>query len=154
METIDTAGILAQFEIEGTVKEVKPLGNGLINDTYHVITDGENDYVLQRINNAIFQDVDLLQHNIEVVTAHIRRKLEAVGTDDIDRRVLQFVKARNGCSYYRDEADRYWRVMVFIPDTVTQEAVTPERDHPRLPQYGAAYAPAARGRGKRCRRPS
>ena len=65
MGTIDTAGILAQFEIMETVKEVKPLGNGLINDTYHVVTDGDApDYVLQRINNAIFQDVDLLQHNI------------------------------------------------------------------------------------------
>ena len=127
METINSADILAQFEIEGTVKEVKPLGNGLINDTYHVVTEGESpDYVLQRINNAIFQDVDLLQHNIEVVTAHIRCRLEACNTDDIDRRVLQFVKARDGKTYYRDEADRYWRVMVYIPDTVTREAVTPE----------------------------
>ena len=127
METIDTAGILAQFEISGLVKEVKLLGNGLINDTYRVVTDGDTpDYVLQRINNAIFQDVDLLQHNIEVVTAHIRRKLEASGTDDINRKVLQFIKTRDGKTYYRDEADRYWRVMVYIPDTVTHEAVTPE----------------------------
>ena len=126
MENINTANILAQFEITGLVKEVKPLGNGLINDTYRVVTEGGNspDYVLQRINNAIFQDVDLLQHNIEVVTAHIRRKLEAVGTDDIDCHVLQFVKAHNGKTYYRDESDRYWRVMVFIPDAVTHEAVT------------------------------
>ena len=127
METIDTASILAQFQKSGVIKEVKPLGNGLINDTYHVITETDApDYVLQRINNAIFQDVDLLQHNIEVVTAHIRRKLEAAGTDDIDRKVLQFVKSRNGKTYYRDEADRYWRVMVYIPDSVTCEAVTPE----------------------------
>ena len=128
MSTIDIAGILAQFEISGTVKEVKPLGNGLINDTYLVVTDGNDapDYVLQRINNAIFQDVDLLQHNIEVVTAHIRHKLEEASTDDIDRRVLQFVQARDGKTYYRDEADRYWRVMVFITDSVTREAVTPE----------------------------
>ena len=128
MNTIDTAGILAQFEIKGTVKEIKPLGNGLINDTYHVVTDGDNmpDYVLQRINNAIFQDVDLLQHNIEVVTAHIRRKLEACDTTDIDRKVLQFVKARDGKTYYRDEINRYWRVSVFIPNSITREAVTPE----------------------------
>ena len=128
MNTIDTAGILAQFEIKGTVKEVKPLGNGLINDTYLVVTEGDDtpDYVLQRVNNAIFQDVDLLQHNIEVVTAHIRRKLEAAGADDIDRKVLQFVRARDGKTYYRDEADRYWRVSVFIPDSITREAVTPE----------------------------
>ncbi len=127
MKAIDTAGILAQFEIEGTVKEVKPLGNGLINDTYHVVTEGDApDYVLQRINNAIFQDVDLLQHNIEVVTAHIRCKLEACNTDDINCKVLQFVKTHSGKTYYRDEADCYWRVMVYIPDIVTKEAVTPE----------------------------
>ena len=127
MEKINSADILAQFEIEGAVKEVKPLGNGLINDTYHVVTEGDApDYVLQRINNAIFQDVDLLQHNIEVVTAHIRCRLEACNTDDINRRVLQFVRARDGMTYYHDEADRYWRVMVYIPDTVTREAVTPE----------------------------
>jgi len=128
MSTIDLASILAQFEISGSVREIRPLGNGLINDTYRVITeaDAAPDYVLQRINNAIFKDVDLLQRNIEVVTAHIRRQLEAVGTPDITRRVLQFVKARSGKTYYRDEADRYWRVMVFIPDSVTHEAVTPE----------------------------
>ena len=125
---MDTASILAQFEIRGVVTDVKPLGNGLINDTHLVITEGDDapDYVLQRINNAIFQDVDLLQHNIEVVTAHIRRKLEADGTADINRKVLQFVRARDGKTYYRDEAGRYWRVMVFIPNSITREAVTPE----------------------------
>ena len=128
MEGIDTAGILAQFEISGLVKVVKPLGNGLINDTYHVITEGDHtpDYVLQRINNAIFQNVDLLQRNIEIVTAHIRRKLEVSGTPDIDRKVLQFIKTHSGKTYYRDEADRYWRMMVFIPESITREAVTPE----------------------------
>jgi len=130
METINTADILAQFEIEGKVQEVKPLGNGLINDTYHVVTEGDApDYVLQRINNAIFQDVDLLQHNIEVVTAHIRHKLEASGTVDIGRKVLQLVKAHDGKTYYRDDADRYWRVTVFIPDSVTHKAVTPQSAH-------------------------
>lgn len=110
LHDIDTASILAQFEIKGTVQEVLPLGNGLINDTYRIVTEGTApDYVLQRINNAIFQDVDLLQHNIEVVTAHIRSRLEACNTDDIDRKVLQFVKAHDGKTYYRDEAGRYWR---------------------------------------------
>ncbi len=131
MKTIDTASILVQFEIAGCVIEVNPLGNGLINDTYHVVIDGHGpDYVLQRINNAIFRDVELLQHNIEVVTAHIRHKLEASGTGDIDRKVLNFVKSHDGKTYYCDERGRYWRVMVYIPGSVTHEAVTP----------GSAYA--------------
>ena len=121
------AEIVGHFQIEGTVVKVEPLGNGLINDTYKVTTAEADkpDYVLQRINHAIFQDVDLLQHNIDEVTAHIRRKLVASGTTVIDRKVLQFVKAHSGKTYYRDDAVRYWRVSVFIPDSVTHEAVTP-----------------------------
>ena len=127
MKAIDTASILSQFKITGSVKEVKPLGQGLINDTYRVTTeaDSDPDYVLQRINNAVFQDVELLQHNIEVVTAHIRNKLEAIHADDIDRRVLTFVHTHDGKTYYRDKDGRCWRVMVFIADSVTHQAVTP-----------------------------
>ena len=128
MTPSDTANILAQFKIAGTVMEVKPIGNGLINDTFRVTTESDEtpDYVLQRINNAIFQDVDLLQHNIEVVTAHIHHKLEACGATDINRRVLEFVKTSDGKTYYRDTNDQYWRMMVFIADSVTREDVTPD----------------------------
>ena len=46
----DLSTILKQFDIKGTVSEIKPLGNGLINDTYKVTTQEEDapDYVLQR----------------------------------------------------------------------------------------------------------
>ena len=126
MPTSDLNNILAQFCIEGQVKTVSPLGNGLINDTYRVTTEGDApDYVLQRINNSIFTDVDLLQHNIEAVTAHIRRKLEVAGTDDIDRKVLRFVPTHEGRTYHLDAQGRYWRISVFIPDAVTYEQVDP-----------------------------
>ena len=107
MKTLDFNTILSHFLLEGEVADVRPLGNGLINDTYRVETVGTApDYVLQRINNAIFTDVDLLQHNIDVVTTHIRQKLEARGEEDIDRKVLRFVKTADGKSYYRDPEDR------------------------------------------------
>ena len=43
----DLTTILKQFDIKGTVSEIKPLGNGLINDTYKVTTQEEDapDYV-------------------------------------------------------------------------------------------------------------
>ncbi|MBR2160864.1 MAG: aminoglycoside phosphotransferase family protein [Bacteroidaceae bacterium] len=118
------AEIVGHFQIEGTVVKVEPLGNGLINDTYKVTTAEADkpDYVLQRINHAIFQDVDLLQHNIEVVTAHIRQKLEESGTTDIDRKVLRFIPTESGKTYYFDGTS-YWRVMVFIPRAQTFETV-------------------------------
>ncbi|MDO5075546.1 MAG: aminoglycoside phosphotransferase family protein [Bacteroidales bacterium] len=118
--------IAKQFAIEGTVIEVKPLGNGLINTTYQVATEGEGcDYVLQNVNVAIFPDIDLLMNNIVAVTGHIRQKLEAAGEKDIDRKVLEFVPAKDGKYYYHD-GEKYWRVMKMIPDTVSKTGVSLE----------------------------
>ena len=125
MEQKDLQSIVAQFNIEGNVTEVKPLGNGLINTTYKVVTEGAApDYVLQHVNNAIFPDVEMLMGNIVAVTGHIRAKYEAAGVDDIARKVLSFVQAKDGKYFYFD-GEKYWRVMVFIPDTISQSAVTP-----------------------------
>lgn len=127
MEQKDLQHIANQFEINGTVAEVKPLGNGLINTTYKVTTAEADapDYVLQHINNAIFPDVDMLMNNIVAVTTHIRKKLEAKHTDDIDRKVLHFVPCKAGKYYYIFD-NKYWRVMVLIPDAVSKTGVTPE----------------------------
>src|SRR5574344_750627 len=131
--------ILAQFNTQGTLCEPKALGNGLINDTFIVRTAEPecDDYVLQRINNAIFPDVELLQRNIEVVTDHIREKLYLRGEKDIKRKALQFIKTRDGqsCSCGCGKAEpktyvcvdgKYWRLSVFIKDSKSYEAVTPE----------------------------
>ncbi len=119
--------IIRQFQTEGTVVAVNPLGNGLINDTFKVTTDGDApDYVLQRVNDAVFPDVDMLMRNIEAVTTHIRKKLEAAGETDIDRKCLRFIPCRDGKLYHRNENGQYWRMMVFIPNAKTYEAVTPE----------------------------
>ncbi|MBF1081553.1 MAG: aminoglycoside phosphotransferase family protein, partial [Prevotellaceae bacterium] len=117
--------IVAQFQIQGSVEKIEPIGNGLINETLRVTTAGNccPDYVLQRINNAVFTDVDLLQHNIDVVTSHIRHKLQAQHEQDIDRKCLQFIQASNGLTYYRNGQERYWRMSLFIPDAVTREEV-------------------------------
>lgn len=117
--------IIMQFPEVGEVKEVKPLTSGWINQTYLVKTTNpeEDDYVLQRINHQIFTDIEMLQHNIEVVTNHIRQKLEAQNEPDIDRKVLRFLPTTDGKTYYYD-GDGYWRVSVFIPRSQTLEAVT------------------------------
>lgn len=122
--------IIKQFPEVGEVNETKPLTSGWINQTYLVKTAApeENDYVLQRINHLIFTDIEMLQHNIEVVTRHIRQKLEAQQEQDIDRKVLRFLPATDGKTYYFD-GESYWRVSVFIPRSETLEAVTPESSY-------------------------
>lgn len=118
--------VLAQFSLEEKAASVEPFGNGHINDTYIVVTaSGEKKYILQKINHAIFTDVELLQNNILNATNHIRAKLVAAGENDIDRKVLTFFPAKDG-KYFFFDGTNYWRVCLFIADSVTYEAVTPE----------------------------
>ena len=127
---IDLAPIIKNFPEVGEVQEIKALTSGHINQTYLIKTADEKkpDYVLQRVNNNIFCDLDMLQHNIEVVTEHIRQKLVAANEEDIERKVLRFIPATNGKTYYKDETG-YWRISVFIPESQTLEAVTPESSY-------------------------
>lgn len=118
--------IVLQFDLTGQVDSIKPLGNGLINDTYKVTTTDGPSYVLQRINHHIFKDVDLLQKNIVSVTSHIRSKLEAAGAVDVDRKVLTFIPLRNSDLTYYFDGESYWRVSLFIEDAFTYETVNPE----------------------------
>ena len=119
--------IASHFVNLAAITSIQPLGNGLINDTYKIMTAGQElpRYVLQHINDKVFTDVEMLQHNIEVVTSHIRHKYEHVGMPDIDRHVLHFLKTDTGKTYVK-VGEEYWRVMDFIADSVTQEAVTPQ----------------------------
>jgi len=116
--------IANHFDIKGNILSIRPLGNGLINDTLLVTTDGPDNYVLQKINNSIFRDVDLLQHNIDCATAHIRRKL--AGDPDIDRKVLTFLPCKETGKTYWTDGKEYWRVSVFIKDAYTYETVDPK----------------------------
>ena len=123
--------IVKLFAIQGNVKEIKPLGNGLINDTLLVKTDGPDDYVLQRINNAIFQDVELLQHNIDCATAHIRRK---------GQMTLTFIPCRETGKTYWTDGTQYWRVSIFIKNAFTYETVNPEYSYYAGKAFGAFEA--------------
>ncbi|MBQ7494674.1 MAG: aminoglycoside phosphotransferase family protein [Bacteroidaceae bacterium] len=148
------SSIVDQFAIRGTVAEIKPLGEGLINDTLLVKTAEPDapDYVLQRVNTNVFPDVDMLMDNIRAVTGHIRQKLEARGETDIDRKVLTFVplKADPAKLYTMapDTADAGpsgggaspWRLMVFINDAVTKQAVNPESSEAAGEAFGEFQA--------------
>ena len=119
--------IAEHFCLKGNIKEIKPLGAGLINDSYKIATEsGEPDYLLQRINHSIFRDVEGLQRNIERVTAHIKGKLTAAGDPDADRKVLCPVFTPEGKSFYCDEEGNFWRIFVFIPDSISYDAVSPD----------------------------
>lgn len=119
--------IAGNFALNETVKEITPLGEGFINDTFVIQTENPAvSYILQRKNSNIFRDVPGMMSNIEKVTAHIRRKVEQRG-GDIRREVMTVIPAKDGKLFFRDENGGYWTVCLFISDTAAyNEADSPE----------------------------
>jgi Ser/Thr protein kinase RdoA (MazF antagonist) len=126
MEEHQLKAIIDRFDVEGSVESVKPLGAGHINDSYKVLTTPGSaaDYVLQRINHHIFKNVEALQNNILRVTGHIREKLAERGVANLSNRVLQLISTKAGQWFHQDEKGNYWRLLYFIPNSVSYEEVT------------------------------
>ena len=104
------------FDLEGNIVNVYPYGNGHINKTYLVSTDIKRKYVLQRINNSIFQDVDVLMNNICLVTEHLKSKgLET----------LNVIPYKDGKPYLKYH-DEYYRFYDAILSAVSYEEVSDE----------------------------
>ncbi|GHS85645.1 hypothetical protein FACS1894201_05610 [Bacteroidia bacterium] len=119
--------LVNNFDIQGTPNGIAVISSGHINDSFRVKTKESDapDYMLQRINHAIFKDVEMLQNNIQHVTNHIRRKLKVKGETDIERKTLTIVPTKGGKLFYFD-GENYWRMYLFISGGKSYDAITPE----------------------------
>lgn len=123
----DLPGIARQFKLNGKVREVKPLGEGFINDTFLIETEGNApNYILQRKNKQIFSPIPAMMENIDKVCRHIKAKVQKYGGDP-DREAMTIIPAGDGKLYYLDQDGEYWAVCLFIDNTIAYEsAETPE----------------------------
>lgn len=95
------------FLIEGSIKEIRSLGEGLINDTFIIETQGKSpNYILQRKNKSIFKDVPSMMDNIYKVTTHLKRKTVEKGRDPM-REALTITPTKDGKLYYKDTSGEY-----------------------------------------------
>ena len=119
--------IAKQFAIEGEIAEIKPLGEGFINDTFVVTTAGDApNYILQRKNHVVFPDVPGMMDNILAVTEHIKKKVA-----DPMRETLTVIPACDGKLYVKD-GENFWAVCLFIADTASYDRA----DSPELAYQG------------------
>lgn len=120
--------IVSHFLLSNEVEEPQALKVGFINDSYVLKSKlpGGTSYFLQRINHHIFENVDGLQRNIQLVTDHIRARLLAAGgaLQDVERRVLRIVPTQDGQLYYRTPQGDCWRVYVLIDNAASYDKVT------------------------------
>jgi Ser/Thr protein kinase RdoA (MazF antagonist) len=109
--------ILSAYGLPSLKTPVRPLGSGHIHDTYLVDRSavGDPSLVLQRMNNTVFADIELLMHNLELVTAHIAFRNRRAGKDPAKNGLL-LLEAEEGKSWIGNEESGYWRMFWFIED--------------------------------------
>ncbi|MDR3216075.1 MAG: aminoglycoside phosphotransferase family protein [Clostridiaceae bacterium] len=110
------AKIMEKFRLKGETEYFAPYGSGHINTTYLLILKYDANtykYIVQRINDNVFRDVDKLMSNIAAVLDHLSEK---------GGRNLSYVKTASGASYWAD-ASGFYRVYDFIDDCTTSQIV-------------------------------
>jgi len=126
----DLKKIVSNFQHNGTYATGAPYGSGHINDTFKIDTkeSDQYNYILQRVNHNVFKDVPGLMENVERVTSHIRRKLEAISGANPDREVLTVIPTKEGATYHKDAEGNFWRMYIFIWDNKSYDMVdSPEK---------------------------
>jgi len=106
--------VISNFKINGDVTLIKENTTGHINKTFVVFTNKKG-YVLQRINNVAFKDVDLLMNNICVVTNYL---------DSICEETMTVVFTKNGMPYFKTKDNEYFRMFNFVSDSICIEEIT------------------------------
>ena len=100
------------FCLDGEAISYERYGEGHINETYLVKTTDGRAYILQKINQFVFQNIPALMQNISAVTRHLAKK-----SSDIHH-LLTLVPTLQDQDFYRDAQKDYWRVYRYIPDSV------------------------------------
>ena len=123
-------GIASHFALEGAVTGIEPYGDGHINTTYLVTTDGPATSSSQ-MNTSIFPDTVNLMRNVELVTS----TLKAQGKETLD-----IVPTTSGATWAEIDGGA-WRVYKFIEHTVSYN---PRAEPGRVPAKPAAHSATSR----------
>ncbi len=100
---------LSLFDFGSNVVEAVENKIGHINNTYMLLTEKGDRFVLQRINKNVFKCPEDVMHNIILVTDHIREKL----ANSSKYTTLHFLKS--GENYYAIDPDGdYWRAYHYV----------------------------------------
>jgi Ser/Thr protein kinase RdoA (MazF antagonist) len=115
--------IMEEFQITGSPVRAERFGGGHINETFKITTQEKSapDYLLQKINHEVFQDVQGLMQNISRVTEHIKSKKTSG-----PRQVLTIIPSKEGRLFYHADGV-FWRVFIFIDNARTYENAKSEK---------------------------
>ncbi|MBQ3223233.1 MAG: aminoglycoside phosphotransferase family protein [Clostridia bacterium] len=114
--------IINAFVLEGKAVSCERYGNGHINETYLVVSETGKRYILQKINNKVFENVAGLMHNIASVTEYLSKQ------ESDPRRTLHLVPTTEGKAYAEDGNGGFWRLYDFVEDSLCLERAETKED--------------------------
>ena len=108
--------VASSFTLPNVQLTAKPLGQGLINDTFLIHADART-FVLQRINPAVFKEPEMVQTNFETITAHSEHFF-------MQNRGYQWclpsaIPCQDGSRFHRSSEGEVWRAMSLIEGGVS-----------------------------------
>lgn len=137
MEKIEK--IAEHFNFQGKLLGIEENNQGNINKTY-ILTYEDNGikrkYLIQKINANVFREPLLVMRNIELVTEHIKKKLDETG--DTVHKTLNIIKTVDGENLYvfinRDGEKEYYRAFDYIDNCISYDSLS-ESDNPMKLAY-------------------
>jgi Ser/Thr protein kinase RdoA (MazF antagonist) len=105
------------------VTEISPLGNGLINDTFLVLTKSSS-FVLQRINRQVFPRPELIMENLKSLNQHIEKKFST----SVKLQIPCILSTQQAETCFYDEKSDCWRALSYIANTESLEKLVDTRD--------------------------
>lgn len=119
---VPNAVLKEYFNVDNIINVI-PYGNGHINSTF-IVEFPTCRYLLQKINDDVFENPFAVMHNIDEVTNYIRKNSIYEGLDPRTS-VLTVILTRYGQSLLVVD-DEYWRCMRFIEEGETYDQITNE----------------------------
>ena len=108
--------ILTAFLTDAKDYSLEPIKKGLIHQTYLVKKSQLPSFILQQINTSVFADPIKLAQNYEVIR-------KAILSQDSSYPVLTFISTLTGAPYFTDEDKNIWRLIHFIPNSISIDKV-------------------------------
>ncbi|TPQ27348.1 phosphotransferase enzyme family protein [Methylomonas koyamae] len=108
--------IARRFAGGRTIHAIRPLGNGLINDTFLVEADGDN-FVLQAINDRVFPHPERIAENLTALNRHLGRQTAV----EVRLRIPRLLPAADDAQIRDRDSGRVWRALEWITPSESRE---------------------------------
>ncbi|MEM9927374.1 MAG: aminoglycoside phosphotransferase family protein [Cyanobacteria bacterium P01_D01_bin.50] len=118
--------IANQFKTQGKIIKVKEFGSGNINGTFLITTDSieEKHFILQRINQNVFAQPELVMQNMSTFTNHVRQRLQDYPLNSNRRwEVPKVLLTQNNKDHFIDTENSFWRAIGFIDNAETFDTI-------------------------------